>query len=99
MIWLNKEPTRYRSSKDVERSFCPTCGSTIGFHRAHETSLCLGSFDTPSDLPVRSIWACHVWYKERISWFDTADDWPCHSEFPPGRTEELIALSGRDIKG
>ena len=50
--WLNSEPTRYRSSKDVERSFCSACGSTIGFHRVHETSLCLGSLDNPSDLPV-----------------------------------------------
>jgi hypothetical protein len=33
--WVSKEPTRYRSSKDVERSFCPSCGSTIGFHRVH----------------------------------------------------------------
>ena len=37
--------------------------------------------------------------KEHIPWFDTADDWPRHSEFPPGRTEELLALSGQDIKG
>ena len=43
--WLGGELTRYRSSKDVERSFCPACGSSTGFHRVHETSLALGSFD------------------------------------------------------
>jgi hypothetical protein len=99
VTWLNKEPTRYRSSKDVERSFCPACGSSIGFHRARETFLCVGSLDMPSDLPVASIWTGHTWYKEHISWFDTADDWWRHSEFPPGRAEELDALSGQPIKG
>jgi hypothetical protein len=99
VTWLDKEPTRYRSSKDVERSFCITCGSTIGFHRVHETSLCLGSFDAPEALPIADTRTSHVWFKEHISWFDTADDWTRYSEFPPGRAEELSALSGGNIKG
>jgi hypothetical protein len=99
VAWLNKEPTRYRSSRDVERSFCPTCGGSIGFHRVSETFLCVGSLDAPSDLPIRSIWTGHTWYKEHIPWFETTDDWQRHSEFPPGRIEELNALSGLEIKG
>ena len=99
VTWLAAGPTRYRSSKDVERRFCPVCGSTIGFHRVHETSLVVGSFDAPEALPVAEIWTGHVWFKEHIPWFDTADDWPRHSEFTPGRTDELNALSGRDIEG
>ena len=97
--WGGKEPTRYRSSKDVERSFCPDCGSTIGFHRVHETSLAIGSLDAPAVLPVTKLWTGHVWFKEHIPWFDTADNWTRHSEFPPGRVEELNALSGQDIEG
>jgi hypothetical protein len=97
--WLAAMPTRYRSSDDVERSFCPICGSTIGFHRAHETSLAVGGFDAPDALPGAGVSAMHVWFKEHLPWFDTADDWPRYAEFPPGRTEELIGLSGRDIKG
>jgi hypothetical protein len=99
VTWLDKEPTRYRSSKDVERSFCPVCGSTMGFHRVHETSLCVGSFDTPEALPVAGIWTGHVWFKEHIPWFETVDDWTRYSEFPPHRAEELKALSGQVIKG
>jgi hypothetical protein len=98
VTWLNNMPTRYRSSKDVERSFCATCGSSIGFHRARETFLSVGSFDAPSDLPIASMWTGHTWYSEHINWFDTADDWLRHSEFPPGRVEELNALSGQPIK-
>jgi hypothetical protein len=99
IVWLTNPPTRYRSSKDVERSFCPVCGSTIGFHRVHETSLALGSFDAPSALPVTRIWVGHVWFKERIAWFDTADEWLRYDEFAPGRAEELNALSGEEIRG
>jgi hypothetical protein len=97
--WLAAEPTRYRSSKDVERSFCPVCGSRIGFHRVHETSLAVGSFDAPEALPVADIRAEHVWFKEHVPWFDTADEWPRISEFPSGRAEELNALSGKAIEG
>jgi hypothetical protein len=98
-MWLTKEPVRYRSSKDVERSFCPTCGSTLGFHRVHETSLALGSLDEPVSLQIVDMRTNHVWFKEHIPWFDTADDWTRYPEFPPNRAEELSALSGQDIKG
>jgi hypothetical protein len=37
--------------------------------------------------------------KEHIPWFDTTDEWTRYSEFPPGRAEELDALSGREIEG
>jgi hypothetical protein len=71
----------------------------MGFHRVHETSLCVGSFDAPEALPIANAWTGHVWFKEHISWFDCADDWTRYPEFPAGRVEELSALSGQDIKG
>ena len=86
VTWHSREPTRYRSSADVERSFCPVCGSTIGFHRVHETSLALGSFDAPEALLAPGRPALHVWFQNHISWFDTVDHWPRYAEFPPGRT-------------
>ena len=99
VAWQDREPTRYRSSADVERSFCPVCGSTIGFHRVHETSLALGSFDTPAAVLVPGRPALHVWFQEHVAWFDTADDWPRHETFPPGRADEIGALSGQAIAG
>ena len=99
VTWLAAEPTRYRSSRDVERSFCAVCGSSIGFHRVHETSLVVGSFDAPEALPVAEMPTNHIWFKDRMSWFDTADDWKRFAEFPPQRAEELNALSGRPIEG
>ena len=99
VTWLNVPPARYRSSKDVERSFCSVCGSTIGFHRAHETSIVIGSLDEPDSLQIEKLWTAHVWHKDHLSWFDTTDDWARYPEFPPGRVEELSAASGQDIKG
>jgi hypothetical protein len=99
VVWTAAQPTRFRSSKDVERSFCPVCGSTIGFHRVHETSLALGTFDRPDELARETIWRGHVWYKDHIIWFDTADDWPRFPEFPAVREATLAALSGQPIRG
>jgi hypothetical protein len=96
---LGREPARYRSSADAERSFCPICGSTIGFHRVHKTSLAVGSFDQPEALFAPGVLVQHVWFREHISWFDTVDDWPRYPAFQPGRADELGALSGQAIAG
>ena len=65
----------------------------------HETSLLLGSLDAPESLPIAAIKTAHVWFKDHIPWFDTADDWTRFAEFPPQRADELNALSGQHIKG
>ncbi|MDH3667190.1 MAG: GFA family protein [Paracoccaceae bacterium] len=96
--WLARNPERYRSSEDVERSFCPTCGSSIGFHRAHETSLSIGSFDHPEDVVTDESFRLHVMHREHIDWFDTADDWPRYEKFGPGKEDEIKQLSGQPIK-
>jgi hypothetical protein len=97
--WLGREPVRYRSSKDVERSFCPTCGSTVGFHRVHETTLTIGSLDRPEDIIDSCNSRSHVFLEEKLDWFDTSDTWTRHDRFAPGREEELRALSGQRIRG
>lgn len=97
--WLQRRPTRYRTSQDVERSFCSTCGSTIGFHRAHETSIHLGSLDRPEDVVIDEGLRLHVMYEDHVSWFDTADSWPRHERFPPDEEEKLRQMSGQPIKG
>ena len=104
--WQDTAPKRYRSSQDVERSFCPDCGSTIGFYRVHETNLAVGSFDDPNTIATgikREAQGgyddCHVYHADRISWFETKDDrvrFDAHSEV---RVAELRELSSQEIKG
>lgn len=97
--FTGEAPTRFRSSDDVERSFCPRCGGTIGFHRVHETSLAAGSLDDPERLPVDTCRHAHVWHRERVAWFDVRDDWPRQDQFSAERQQELDGLSGQPIRG
>ena len=99
MRWINREPARYRSSQDVERIFYSVCGSTVRFHRVHETSLAIGGFDLPRDVVASHDKCVNVCYQERISWFDTADIWTRLDRFGPGREDEVRSPSGQPIRG
>ena len=73
--WTRGEPTRYRSSEFAERGFCATCGSTLSMHEevlADRVQIAVGSLDEPGRVKIDD----HVWTKDRIPWFDVADDRP-----------------------
>lgn len=69
------EPGLYASSPDVERGFCRHCGTPL-FYRSDrhpgEIHLLIGTLDRPQDHPARA----HVFFAERLPWFDIADDLP-----------------------
>ena len=73
--WLGAEPKRYRSSEFAARGFCPTCGSTLSMHEeilADRMLIAVGSLDEPNRVHIDD----HVWTKDRIPWFDVADNLP-----------------------
>lgn len=73
--WLGPEPTRYRSSAEGERGFCPRCGSTLTFHEEGVTDrvkVTMGSLDEPERAHIDD----HVWTREQVSWIDNKDDLP-----------------------
>ncbi len=73
--WLGAEPRRFRSSEFAERGFCPTCGSTLSMHEeilADRVLIAVGSLDEPGRVHIDD----HVWTKDRVPWFDVADDLP-----------------------
>ena len=45
--WTRGEPRFYQSSKNVRRSFCPDCGSPLGFHRVEHVGVTAGTLDHP----------------------------------------------------
>jgi hypothetical protein len=51
-------PTRsWSSSPDIERIFCPTCGSHVMVREGGEIELLLGGFDAPSQFtPTYEAW-------------------------------------------
>lgn len=77
----------FRSAPDVERAFCPECGTSLTWETdfRNEGRLCavhISTFDEPEALPPDG----HSFYPERIGWFEGADTLPRHAAFVSGST-------------
>jgi hypothetical protein len=73
--WIDGAPTRYRSSADAERGFCPRCGSTLSMHEAilpDRVQVALGSLDTPEAVRPDD----HVWTESQLPWLRIDDGAP-----------------------
>ncbi len=78
--WTRGEPTRYRSSHEAERGFCPRCGSTLTMHETvleDRVQVALGSLDRPADVRPDD----HIWTESQLSWLTVVDDLPRFSRF------------------
>ena len=85
--WTTQKPTLYPSSPGVDRGFCPTCGSSLSFHRPTKgrVALHIGSLDRPEDLDMREpreFEASHTFFPEKIPWVHVEDDLPRFDRFP-----------------
>lgn len=81
-VQLTGELKRYASSAEAERSFCPNCGSQIGFTASFLPGLIdvtVGSLDDPEALPP----SLHYWGDKQLSWCHYADKLPVFPQFPP----------------
>ncbi len=88
--WLGGEPTRYRSSRDAERGFCPICGSTVSMHEVvlgDRVQVAVGSLDQPDRVQIDD----HVWTESQIAWFEVDDALP---RFPKS-SEAVPTLAGK----
>ncbi len=68
-------PGTYASSPGVTRSFCAACGTPLAYEAERfpgEIHLYISTLDNPEDFEPRS----HVFFTEKIPWFDTADHLP-----------------------
>ena len=75
--FTTRVPKAYESSPGVIRAFCPDCGTPMtwegqGTDRRHRLDVYVGLFDDPNSFPPTG----HVYYAERVSWFDSADSLP-----------------------
>jgi len=73
--WIGGQPTRFRSSENAERGFCPKCGSTLSMHEqvlGDRVQIALGSLDEPDRVRIDD----HVWTEDSITWFEVADELP-----------------------
>ena len=68
-------PASYNSSPGVTRSFCARCGTPLTYEAdwcADEVHVYISTLDKPEDFEPHS----HVFFTEKIPWFDTADHLP-----------------------
>ena len=80
--YVQGTPALYHSSSWGHREFCARCGTQICYRQtkdARNVDLNTGSLDDPGLCPP----AMHIYYADRIAWFDTADTLPRH----PGRKD------------
>lgn len=68
----------FASSVGVRRGFCGRCGTPLTYEAdkyPDETHLYLSTLNEPEKFVAQS----HVFYSERIEWFEIADDLPRHA--------------------
>jgi hypothetical protein len=72
----------FRSAPEVERAFCPECGTSMTWETTFgdEGRLCaihISCFDEPDMLPP----GAHSFHAEKLSWFEAFDNLPRHEGF------------------
>ena len=71
------------SSPGVRRGFCSNCGTPLSYEAEKfpdETHLYLCTLDEPG----KFVPTFHVFYKERVPWFEISDDLPRHQRTSKG---------------
>ena len=71
--WTGKDTKIYRSSEGVERHFCGTCGTPMGFVAEHypgDMQLYTATLEDPSDFNP----TFHVFAGEQLPWLSFHDD-------------------------
>jgi len=84
---------RFETKLGGERTFCARCGSTLTMHVPHqpdEIDVALGSLDQPDRVSP----GFHIFFADKVAWFDPGDDLPRHAKLrpdtrglPEGKTE------------
>jgi predicted enzyme related to lactoylglutathione lyase len=96
-------PASYESSPGVTRRHCAHCGTPISYqseHRAGEIDLYLNAFDEPERFEPQA----HVYFADRLPWFDTRDRLPRAQitdipALPPSRLAGfIIDCQGADLQ-
>jgi len=77
--WTRGDPSYFQSSKKVQRSFCSSCGSPLGFHHAEHDGVTAGTLDKPETLKAE----VHMFAEHEYPWAKIDDGLPRHEGFLP----------------
>lgn len=75
--FIRGEPSRFASSEQVVRGFCPQCGTTLSFEDARwpeELDIASASLDDPERAPPGD----HTFVRSRLGWMKTDDGLPAY---------------------
>jgi hypothetical protein len=81
----------FMSSSFGRREFCGACGTALTMrvdHQPETVDFTVATLEEPDAAPP----GFHIFYAEKIGWFDTADDLPRHEKFRP----DTRGLEGTD---
>ena len=84
--WTREEPSYFQSSVNIERGFCPRCGTPLTYRYEGELEIAIGAFDDRSDLMPR----IQVNYEYRIPWVERIFDQPTRGDDEDAKREETI---------
>jgi hypothetical protein len=85
--WTGRVPQVYRSSPEVERSFCPTCGTPMSYQSARypdEIELYAASLEHPENFAPQY----HVNCAEQLPWIRLDDGLPRHARSSSATPDE-----------
>jgi hypothetical protein len=74
--WTGAAPSLFRSSPNVERTFCPKCGTPMSF-RSETMSGVMHFYVAALEDPEAVRPTLHVSSEEKLSWLSLNDDLQC----------------------
>lgn len=77
LVFTHGEPTRFRSSPRVVRSFCGRCGTALTYlheQRPDDIDLSLTTLDTAVSFAP----GYHIWVADKVPWLNIDDGLPQH---------------------
>ena len=78
-------PARRVHPPEVERTFCPACGTTLTFRRKPgQVDITVASMDTLEGLPQEQF---HLWTVRKPAWLELGGDSPRYPRNRPGAGE------------
>lgn len=91
--WIRDEPSYFQSSVNIDRGFCPKCGTPLTYRHPGGLEIAIGAFDDRSDLAPK----IQVNYQSRLPWVETIFEQPVHED-PDyyGRQEQIISFQHPD---
>ncbi len=91
--WIREEPSYFQSSVNIDRGFCPRCGTPMTYRHPGGLEIAIGTFDDRSDLQPR----IQVNYKWRLPWVEKIFEAEIHDDAGfYSRQEAIISFQHPD---